>query len=165
MPSPTRERIVAAAIAVGVFACDRVSKAVVEDRVGAYDTIPAIPGLLNIVRSQNAGVAFGIFNETTSHNRTLLLIAVSLIAVAILAAMLWRIDRQDRLTATGLALVLGGALGNVFDRVRQGTVTDFLDLYFGTYHWYIFNLADTAICIGAGLMMLSIWRTRKETEN
>jgi len=163
MPSPARDRTVAAAIAVGVFACDRASKVLVEGRVGAYDTIPAIPGLLNIVRSQNAGVAFGLFSETTSHYRTLLLIAVSLIAVSILASMLWRIDRQDRFTATGLALVFGGALGNVFDRVRQGTVTDFLDLYFGAYHWYIFNLADTAICIGAGLMMLSIWRTRKET--
>ena len=70
--------------------------------------------------------------------------------------MLWRIDRLDTPSATGLALIFGGAMGNVFDRVASGSVTDFLDFYAGTYHWYTFNLADAAICTGAGLLILSM---------
>ena len=83
----------------------------------------------------------------------------------ILAAMLWRIDRQDRLTAAGLSLIFGGALGNVFDRVRSGTVTDFLDFYSGGHHWYTFNLADAAICTGAGLLILSMLLSNRKDKH
>jgi len=149
-------RLTAFLTAMGVFAWDRWTKEIVETRFGAYDTRVVIPGFFNIVHSQNPGVAFGIFQENPSHSRTLLLVAVSIAAVLILAWMLWKIDRQDRLTATGLSLIFGGALGNVYDRATAGSVTDFLDFYVGGYHWYTFNLADTAICIGAGLLILSM---------
>ncbi len=82
----------------------------------------------------------------------------SLAAVAILATLLWRTDRTDLRTSLGLACIFGGALGNVFDRVRTGSVTDFLDFYVGQIHWYTFNLADTAICTGAGLLILAMWK-------
>ena len=156
-----QRRLAAFCTAIGVFLIDRASKWLVETRLGAYDTVTVIPRLFNIVRSENPGVAFGIFAESTSQHRTLALIAVSCAAVLVLAAMLWRIDRLDRLTASGLSLIFGGALGNVFDRVRFGRVTDFLDFYFGSYHWYTFNLADTAIFCGAGLMLISMWKTRE----
>ena len=143
-------------IALGVFALDRWSKWLVETHVAASDTVSVIPGLLNIVSSQNPGVAFGIFSESASQYRTALLVAFSLVAIAILATLLWRADRSDLRTAMGLACIFGGALGNVFDRVRIGMVTDFLDLYIGQVHWYTFNLADTAICIGAGLLVLGM---------
>ena len=81
-----------------------------------------------------------------------------MLAIVILAVLLTRIRRWDRPTGLGVALVFGGALGNVYDRLHAGTVTDFLDFYIGTYHWYTFNLADTAICIGAGLLILSMLR-------
>ncbi len=155
-------RLAAFLTAMAVFAVDRASKWYIESKFDAYDTKHVIPGLLNLVRSENPGVAFGIFADSTSQHRTLALVAVSVIALVILAAMLWRIDRLDRLTAYGLSFVFGGAVGNVFDRVRVGSVTDFIDFYFGTYHWYVFNLADTAIFIGAVLMILSMWRTRNE---
>ena len=71
--------------------------------------------------------------------------------------MLWRIDRLDTPSAIGLALIFGGAMGNVFDRVRAGSVTDFLDFYTGSYHWYTFNVADASICTGAGLLILSMF--------
>ena len=73
--------------------------------------------------------------------------------------MLWRASRLDRRTAVALALIFGGAAGNVFDRVRSGMVTDFLDFYAGTVHWYTFNIADSAICAGAGLLLLGSLRT------
>jgi signal peptidase II len=86
---------------------------------------------------------------------------LSIIAVLLLAGMLWRIDRLDSASATGLALIFGGAMGNVFDRLRMGSVTDFLDFYAGSYHWYTFNLADASICTGAGLLILSMLRARR----
>ena len=149
-------------IALTVFGLDRWSKYLVETNVGPFDTKVIVPGLLNIVSSRNAGVAFGILSESASAYRTSVLVAVSLLAIGVMAALLWRVDRTDLRSALGLACIFGGALGNVFDRVRTGSVTDFLDFYVGQIHWYVFNLADTAICIGAGLLLLSMWKKPSE---
>jgi signal peptidase II len=158
-----KRRIIAFLTAVGVFALDRWSKYEIEQRFTAFDTKAVIPGFFNLVRSENPGVAFGIFADTNSHSRTPMLIATSVVAILILALMLWKIERQDNFTAIGLALIFGGALGNVYDRIHSGVVTDFLDFYAGSYHWYTFNLADTSICIGAGLLILSmLFTSRKE---
>lgn len=146
-------RYTAAGISLSVFAIDRWSKKIVETRFSAFDAHHVIPGFFDIVRSQNPGVAFGLFSESTSRFRTALLIAFSLVAVGLLAGILWRIEKLDRLSAIGLSLIFGGALGNVFDRVTMGTVTDFLDFYVGRLHWYTFNLADSAICVGASLLL------------
>ncbi|HVW86858.1 MAG TPA: signal peptidase II [Bryobacteraceae bacterium] len=151
-------RLIALFTALAVFVLDRWSKSMVEAHVGAYDTKTVIPGFFNIIRSENPGVAFGIFADSSSHSRTPILVAVSVFAIAILAWMLWRIDRQDSLTAMGLSLIFGGAVGNVYDRMHAGVVTDFLDFYAGAYHWYTFNIADSAICVGAGLLILSMFR-------
>jgi signal peptidase II len=159
-----RLRLVAFATAMSVFLLDRWTKSLVEANLTAWDSKTVIPGFFNVIRSQNPGVAFGIFADNTTHQRTLLLVATSVIAVVVLAVMLWRIDRQDRMTATGLSLIFGGALGNVYDRVHAGTVTDFLDFYTGSYHWYTFNLADAAICTGAGLLILSMLRADRKKE-
>jgi signal peptidase II len=158
MPERAR-RIVAFLVALGVFALDRWSKWMIETSFGANDfgaTKTVIPGFFNIVRSQNPGVAFGIFAENSSRSRTPILVGLSIFAVLLLAGMLWRIDRLDSPSATGLALIFGGAVGNVFDRVRVGSVTDFLDFYAGTYHWYTFNVADASIFTGACLLILSM---------
>jgi signal peptidase II len=159
MANATR-RISAFILAIGVFALDRWSKWLVETRIGAFDTKPVIPGFFNIVRSQNPGVAFGMFAEGSSHSRTLLLVVLSIAAVVLLAGMLWRIDRLDNLSAAGLSLIFGGAIGNVYDRLHSGSVTDFLDFFAGDYHWYTFNIADASICTGAGLLILSMLLAR-----
>jgi len=159
-----KRRLTALVIAVGVFALDRWSKWLVNNSFTAFDIKTVIPGFFNIVHSENPGVAFGIFADNTSHSRTLLLVGLSVVAILILAGMLWKIDRQDNLTATGLALIFGGAIGNVYDRVRVGAVTDFLDFYAGSYHWYTFNLADSAICVGAGLLILSMLSSNRKKE-
>jgi signal peptidase II len=149
-------RAVAFLVALSVFALDRWSKWMIETHFNAYDSKTVIPGFFNLVRSQNPGVAFGMFADVASNARTPVLIAVSAVAVILLAVMLWQIDRLDAPSAFGLALIFGGAMGNVFDRVRAGSVTDFLDFYAGTYHWYTFNVADASICTGAGLLILSM---------
>lgn len=161
--SDSRRRIVAFVLALGVFALDRWSKWMIETHLATYDTKTVIPGFFNIVRSQNPGVAFGMFAETASRFRLPILLGLSVFAVLLLAGMLWRIDRLDTLSASGLALIFGGAMGNVFDRVRAGSVTDFLDFYTGTYHWYTFNVADASICTGAGLLILSMIFSQRGT--
>jgi len=157
-------RIVAFFIAISVFALDRWSKFIIETNFSAYDTKTVIPGFFNIVRSQNSGVAFGIFADNASQLRTPILICLSILAVFLLAGMLWRIERMDTASAFGLALIFGGAMGNVFDRLRVGSVTDFLDFYSGWYHFYTFNIADASICTGAGLLLLSMFRSRSQSE-
>ncbi len=145
-------------IGIAVFALDRASKFLVEQNISAFDSKPVIPGFLDIVKSQNPGVAFGILAGSTSTFRTTLLIVFSLGALIAVASMLWRAIRMDSLTAYGLSLIFGGALGNIFDRIIHGSVTDFLDVHFGSYHWYTFNLADSAITIGAALILLAMLR-------
>src|SRR5580704_2925406 len=160
MPDGSR-RVLAFVLAFGVFVLDRWSKWMVETNIGASDTRTVVPGFFNIVRSQNPGVAFGMFAESSSHSRTPVLVGLSVVAVLVLAAMLWRIDRLDTPSAAGLALIFGGAVGNFFDRVRVGSVTDFLDFYSGAYHWYTFNVADASICTGAGLLILSMFLAQR----
>lgn len=153
--SNAARRVRAFLTALGVFALDRWTKALVEAGFGDSDVKTIIPGFFNIVHSENPGIAFGIFQENPTHSRTEILVAFSIVAVALLAILLWRIDKLDLPSAAGMSLIFGGAAGNVYDRVHVGHVTDFLDFYFGTYHWYTFNIADSAICIGAGLLILS----------
>jgi len=163
MPDSTR-RIAAFLIAIGVFTLDRWTKWMVETGIGSYDTKTVIPGFFNIVRSRNPGVAFGMFADSASRSHTAILIGISVIAVVLLAAMLWRIDRLDTPSAAGLAFIFGGAMGNVFDRVHAGSVTDFLDFYAGSYHFYTFNVADASISAGAGLLILSMLLTQRKHE-
>lgn len=149
-------------VAAGVFALDRLTKWFIESRLSFFDTYKIIPGFFDIVRSQNAGVAFGIFNDSTSQWRTALLIAASLGAVALLTGMLWRARTLDRYSIWGFALILGGAAGNVFDRIVRGHVTDFLLLYIGQYQWPTFNVADSAIVVGSGLLLLDLLRSKRQ---
>jgi signal peptidase II len=145
-------------LSLTIFALDRWTKHIVETTFSFMDTKSVIPNFFDIVRSQNPGVAFGLFAQSASRFRTALLIGFSVVAILVLAVLLTRIRRWDRPTGLGVALVFGGALGNVYDRLHAGVVTDFLDFYVGTHHWYTFNLADTAICTGAGLLILSMLR-------
>jgi len=158
-------RIRAYGLAALVFALDRITKLIVEARVSAMDTFHVIPGFFDIVHSQNRGVAFGIFNDSTSEMRTMLLILLSIAAVIYIGVMLWRPWKLDRWSLWGLALVLGGAAGNVFDRILMGHVTDFLELYVGQYHWPTFNVADSAIVIGSGLLILEMLRPKRQAAN
>ena len=148
-----------------VFAIDRLTKWVVETHVSAMDTLHVIPGFFDIVHSQNRGIAFGIFNDSTSPWRTLVLIVLATGALVLIGAMLWRPEKLDRWSFWGLTLVLGGAAGNVFDRVVWGRVTDFLDFYLRDYHWHTFNIADSAIVIGSALLILDMVRPKRQAAN
>ena len=155
-------RVKAYATAGGVFALDRLTKWIIETRLSFFDTYKVIPGFFDIVRSQNKGVAFGIFNDSTSEWRTTLLVVASLAAVAMVSAMLWNARKLDRYSLWGFSLILGGAAGNVFDRIVSGHVTDFLLVYVRDYQWPTFNVADSAIVVGSGLLLLDLLRSKRQ---
>ena len=154
-------RLKAYGAAMAVFALDRVTKWLIDSRFSFFDTYRVIPGFFDIVRSQNRGVAFGLFNESTSEWRTTLLVIASLAAVVVVSMVLWNGRRLDRLSLWGLSLILGGAAGNVFDRIVWGRVTDFLLFYAGSYQWPAFNMADSAIVTGSALLMLDLLRSKR----
>ncbi len=158
-------RLIAYGSAAAVFALDRITKYLVETRMGMEDTIKVIPGFFDIVRSQNRGVAFGIFNDSAFQWRTALLIAASLIAVVVVSWILRKPESLDRRAFWGLALVLGGAAGNVYDRVVSGQVTDFLLLYAGDFQWPAFNVADSAIVVGSALLLLDLVKPKRQAAN
>ena len=145
-----------------VFAVDRLTKSMIEAHVSTFDVHPVIPGFFDIVHSQNRGVAFGLMNESTSAWHTVVLVVFSAAALVLLTGVLWRAARLDRWTAAGLALVLGGAAGNLFDRILWGRVTDFLEFYIGDLHWPTFNVADSCIVIGSGLLLLELLRPKHQ---
>jgi signal peptidase II len=151
--------------AVAVFALDRLTKWLIETRVSFTETFRVIPGFFDIVHSQNRGVAFGLFNDGASSFSTGLLSLFSLAAVLVIAALLWNAGRMDRLSQMGLSLILGGAAGNLFDRMVSGRVTDFLEFYIGDYHWPTFNVADSAIVIGSSLLLIELLRAKRQTAN
>ena len=158
-------RLKAYGAAVMVFLLDRVTKWLIETHVSFVDTFRVIPGFFDIVHSQNRGVAFGIFNDSSSEFRTLLLVLFSAGAVLLVGWIVWNADRLDRVSLAGFTLILGGAAGNVFDRIMWGRVTDFLEFYVGEYHWPTFNVADSAIVIGSALLLIDVLRPKRQAAN
>ena len=150
-------------LAAIVFALDRITKRIIEAHVSVLDTHPVIPGFFDIVHARNRGAAFSMFADSTSPWRPFFLIGLSIAALILVAGILRNASRLDRPTAIGLSLILGGALGNVFDRIVSGAVTDFLDFYIGNLHWPAFNVADSAIVIGSCLLLLSLLRPKQQT--
>jgi signal peptidase II len=160
-------RIAALLIAGTVFLLDRITKVWIERNVASYESFNVIPGFFDIVHTKNRGAAFGMFAEADTPIRTFLLVGVSLAVLIFISFVLLRPGGSGfpttRMTVMGLALVLGGALGNIFDRVLYGMVTDFLEFYLGEYRFAAFNVADSAITVGAGLLLLDMWRTRNQS--
>ena len=159
LPSRVRRisRFVYAAIVVLVFVGDQASKTVVEHSIPLHAVIPVIPGLFNLTHTRNSGVAFGLFSEAPAPWKTALLVAVSAALLCAVVVVIWRSRQLQWEMGVGLSLVFGGAVSNLLDRLRYGRVVDFLDFYVRSYHWFTFNLADSAIVAGAGLLILQVF--------
>jgi signal peptidase II len=154
--SGTRARGLHILIALGVLALDRFSKWLVASRLTLHDTITVVPGFFRITHVENSGAAFGLFSDSSFEWKLTLLILFSLLALTVVSILLWKNSHIVNATGTALALILGGALGNLWDRMIAGHVVDFLDFYVGTYHWPSFNVADSAIVVGAILLVADI---------
>lgn len=145
-------------LALAVLVLDQWTKRWVEVRLPRHFTMEIVPGFLNLTHVRNTGVAFGLFAEHGSTAGPWLLALLGVVALVVVGLYFVRTSGHDRLLLTALALVLGGAVGNLVDRVASGAVTDFIDVYVGVHHWPSFNVADSAISIGIVLMALDALR-------
>jgi len=140
-------------LAAGVFLLDQASKAVVSATLKMHEIRPLIHGLLNLTLVHNTGAAFGLLAGQPSILRTIFFLGVSVVAMGVILWMVFRLPQDQKLELFALSLIFGGALGNVIDRARLGEVIDFIDVYYRTYHWPAFNVADSAITIGVILLV------------
>lgn len=143
-------------IALLVVALDRSTKWSIAHKLTLHDSVAVIPGFFRIVHAENPGAAFGLFADSPSDWKIGLLILFSIVALMIVVTMLWKNSHRMTTTGIGLALILGGALGNLWDRLLNKRVVDFLVFYIGEHQWPAFNVADSAIVVGAGLLVLEI---------
>jgi signal peptidase II len=128
---------------------------------GGPRVVPVLP-VLNFALTLNRGMSFGLFNTNAAMNA---LVFTVIAAVIVAALLVWLARAQGALLQVAIGLVVGGAIGNVIDRLARGAVIDFLDFHAGLYHWFVFNLADAAISVGVGLMVIDGLRGRREARN
>jgi signal peptidase II len=150
-------------LALIVVLLDRWTKHLATSRIAPYAHIQIIPGFFRLTHTENAGAAFSLFANSPAHWRNGLLIGFSILAMVIVAVLLWKQVRGLTATGIALALILGGAAGNLLDRLASGRVVDFLLFYIKQYQWPVFNLADTSIVIGAALLVIEILFQRPHT--
>jgi len=151
-------------IALVVFLLDRWTKHIVAQRIALYSHIQIIPGFFRLTHTENTGAAFSLFADSPAPWKTGVLIAFSAIALVVVSVLLWKNHHAHIATGVGLSLIMGGALGNLWDRLARGRVVDFLLFYYKRYQWPVFNLADSAIVVGAGLLVLEILFHKASTQ-
>ena len=143
-----------------VVIADQITKALIRGRFLLHDELAVVPGLLNLTRVHNTGAAFGMLDAMDLPMKTALLGIVAAAALAGLALYAATLPEAHRLTRVGLSFIIGGAAGNLIDRLALGYVVDFVDFYWRGWHFWAFNVADAAITLGVGLMILDILGVR-----
>ena len=141
-------------IALVIVALDQAVKALVRRRVALNESVTVVPGFFDLTRVHNTGTAFGFMNGVEFPFKTIILVCVAVAALAGVALYTMSLPYEQRLARAGLALILGGAAGNLIDRVSWGYVVDFVDVYWSGWHFWTFNVADAAITVGVALMIL-----------
>jgi len=154
--SPYRARIAHFLFALIVVLVDRWTKHLAATRIALYAHIQIIPGFFRLTHTENTGAAFSLFADSPARWRNGLLISFTVIAMVIVCVLLWKQAHALSTTGIALSLILGGAVGNLWDRLASGRVVDFLLFYIKRYEWPVFNLADSSIVIGASLMVLEV---------
>jgi signal peptidase II len=147
-------------IAVFIVFLDRWTKRLVAAHISMYTHIQIIPGFFRLTHTENTGAAFSLFADSPSHWKTGLLIGFSAVAMVVVSVLLWKQARPFSLMGIALSLILGGAVGNLWDRVASGRVVDFLLFYVKQYQWPVFNLADSSIVVGAALLVIDMLFSR-----
>lgn len=135
---------------------DQFTKWLVLDRIPVLSSVTVIPGLVDFVHVRNAGVAFGFLNDLEHPWQSAFTTGLALVALIGILYYATHLGPEERLTRVGLSLILGGAVGNLIDRARLGYVVDFVDVYWNDWHFWAFNVADSAITVGAVLILLEI---------
>jgi signal peptidase II len=158
-PPPVKRRRLEFVLPMLIVAVDQATKAMVRASVPVHDSVTIIPGFLDITHALNSGAAFGILNGADFPFKTVIIALIAtaaLIGVGMYAASL---SHHQLVARIGLALIIGGAAGNLIDRVLAGWVVDFVDVYWRTYHFWAFNVADSAISVGVTMLILDMLTT------
>ena len=151
-------------LSVAVVIIDQLTKWLAEALLVAYQPVPVIP-MFNLTLAYNTGAAFSFLSDAGGWQRWFF-IGLTLVVIIVLFNWLWRMRAEEKLHAVSISLILGGAIGNLIDRMLLGHVIDFLDVYYDQYHWPIFNIADSAITVGVMLLVIDLfWNDRKEQSN
>lgn len=154
--SSHRGRISEIAIAATIVVLDQATKALVKARLPHHESVTVIPGFFDLTHVRNTGAAFGMLDNLTFAYKPALMVAVALIALGAVASYALTLPASQRMARFGLALILGGAIGNLIDRAMMGYVVDFVDVYWRGVHFWAFNVADSAITVGVVLMLLDV---------
>ena len=154
--NPVRGRASEIWIAVLIVVLDQATKAMVRAKLPLHDSVTIIPGFLDFTHVRNTGAAFGMLNSVEFEYKALLMVLVALIALGAVASYALTLPPDQRMARFGLALILGGAVGNLIDRATAGFVVDFVDVYWRGVHFWAFNVADSAITVGVVLMLLDV---------
>lgn len=141
-----------------VVVADQLTKLLVVTELGLHESVPVIGGFLDLTHVRNTGAAFGFLNASDFPGKTIVIAVVALCALIGVSLYASQLPAHHWLARFGLALILGGAAGNLIDRLRQGYVVDFVDVYHGDWHFWAFNVADAAISVGVGIIILDLLR-------
>jgi signal peptidase II len=160
---PRRLVILMSILATGL-PLDQLTKILVMLKLPLGSQAPLIPGFLNLVHVRNKGAAFGMLSGWAAEYTWLFFVGTTGLALGVLGYLLWRLPDDHWPAALGYSLILTGALGNLIDRVRLGEVVDFIDVYWGRYHWPAFNVADSLVCVGAAVLVWVIIREEKTAD-
>ena len=143
-------------IAVVIVLLDQATKALVKAKLPLYDSVTVIPGFFDLTHVRNTGAAFGMLNSVEFAYKPLVMVLVAVIALGAVASYAFTLPPDQRMARFGLAMILGGAIGNLIDRATAGFVVDFVDVYWRGIHFWAFNVADSAITVGVVLMLLDV---------
>ena len=150
--------------AIVLVALDQLTKSLVASNLQLHDAIPVVNGFLNIVHVRNPGAAFGFLAKAPSWFRSAFFIAVTVGAILLILYYLKQTGTSEKIQVVALSFIFAGAVGNLIDRIRFGEVIDFIDVYVSTHHWPAFNVADSAISVGAVLLIISLLKRPKKKE-
>ena len=151
-----RSRVHELWIAAVIVVLDQATKAMVKARLPLHDSVTVIPGFFDLTHVRNTGAAFGMLDNADFPYKPAIMVLVALIALGAVASYAVTLPATQRIARFGLALILGGAVGNLIDRATMGYVVDFVDIYYRGVHFWAFNVADAAITVGVVLMLLDV---------
>jgi signal peptidase II len=153
---PLRERASELWLSAAIVVLDQASKAVVRAKLPLHDSVTVIPGFFDVTHVRNTGAAFGMLNGVEFAYKPAVMVLVAIIALGAVASYALTLPSTQQIARYGLALILGGAVGNLIDRATAGYVVDFVDVYWRGVHFWAFNVADSAITVGVSLMILDV---------
>jgi signal peptidase II len=150
------------AVALPIVIADQITKVLVRAAVPLHESRTVIDGLVDVTHVRNTGAAFGLLNDIDFPYKPIVMVLIALGALVAIGAYAVHLGSRERYARTGLALILGGAVGNLIDRIQHGYVLDFVDVYYRGIHFWAFNVADAAITLGAALVLIEVIFTGRE---